>query len=356
MCKNPLYAYKPMREVMDERDAIRIVPNKGVWQTQRFSVGEIAPWYPSYIVKKKARPMLFCKDYDSWNVLKEIEPDNIYYQVPCGQCIECRLKYSREWALRLCCENAIADNALFVTLTYDDEHLHLNDFGMSTLVPADYSKFMKDLRRYCQYHYGVDGIRFFCAGEYGSETKRAHFHLIIFNLPQQIHDNLKFYRANFNGDSLYNSEELSKIWSNGYVVVAPFCFKTAAYVARYVTKKMKGTEAKVYKQLHLEPEFAQMSRRPGIGREFYELNKDKIYLNDEVFLPGIHGMKPSKYFDKLYDFDDPISSSLLKVHRQECAERAVANKLSRTELEYEELLRVEEENIKNRIKYLKRGL
>ena len=127
MCKNPLYAYKPMRIVLNEHDAVRLVPNNGVWQTQRFSVGEVAPWFPRSMAKKKPRPMLFCKDYDSWNVLKEIEPDNIYYQVPCGQCIECRLKYSREWALRLCCENAVSQNALFVTLTYDDEHLHLSN-------------------------------------------------------------------------------------------------------------------------------------------------------------------------------------------------------------------------------------
>lgn len=354
MCKNPLYAFKPM-SLVGPAGEFRWTPSKAGWNKKWYHAGEIAPSYTDREVQKK-KVFQFVKDFDNWNLLKEREPDNQYYQLPCGQCIECRLKYSREWALRLCCENAVAQNALFITLTYNDENVPLNDFGMSTLVPDHYSKFMKDLRNHCHRRYGVDGIRFFCAGEYGNETKRAHFHLIIFNLPEQIHNELMFYRANFNGDPLYTSETLQKLWNRGYVVVAPFSFRTAAYVARYVTKKLKGTEKSVYEQLHLVPEFAQMSRRPGIGREFYEAHKEEIYVNDEVFLPGVHGAKPSHYFDRLYDFDSPLDMERIRFNRVQCGERAVQYKLSQTDLEYDQLLRVEEENIKNRIKYLKRGL
>lgn len=360
MCTSPLYAFEP-RSIVRPSGEWRLVHTKFGWKRRFFSGGEIAPAYGDRVAAeiqagKKPKVFQFCKDFDSWNYLKENEPDNKYYQLPCGQCIQCRLKHSREWALRLCCENAEARNALFVTLTYDDDHLPLNDFGMSTLVPKHYSKFIKDLRNYASRKCGVDGIRFFAAGEYGSETKRAHFHLILFNLPQQILDDLKFYRSNFNGDSLYNSPILEKLWNRGFVVVAPFSFRTAAYVARYVTKKLKGIEKSVYIDLHLEPEFAQMSRRPGIGRLFYVKHKEDLYFTDEVFLPGVPGLKPARYFDKLYDFDSPLDMERVKFQRALKGEYLSENKLSQTDLKYDELLRVEERSIFEKIRALKRGL
>lgn len=78
-------------------------------------------------------------------------------------------------------------------------------------------------------------------------------------------------------------------------------FESAAYAARYITKKISGPEADThYNVIDLEtgevysskiPEFIDMSRRPGIGKPFYEKFKTDIFPSDEVILRGIK-MKP----------------------------------------------------------------
>ena len=43
--------------------------------------------------------------------------------LPCGQCIGCRLEYSRQWAIRCMHEASMYDDNCFITLTYDNDHL-----------------------------------------------------------------------------------------------------------------------------------------------------------------------------------------------------------------------------------------
>ena len=46
--------------------------------------------------------------------------------VKCGQCIGCRLEYSRQWAIRCLHEAQLHEDNCFITLTYDDENLPHN--------------------------------------------------------------------------------------------------------------------------------------------------------------------------------------------------------------------------------------
>ena len=50
-------------------------------------------------------------------------PDVKYIPIPCGRCIGCRLKYSRDWADRCMLEAQYHEHNVFLTLTYDDSHL-----------------------------------------------------------------------------------------------------------------------------------------------------------------------------------------------------------------------------------------
>ena len=119
-------------------------------------------------------------------IAREIWPGCIV--VPCGHCIGCRLDYSRRWADRQMLELATAKKGLFVTLTYDQDHVPINGdpdtgeaFGYS-LDKKDLQDFMKRLRR------KFDGtgekpmvqIRFFASGEYGPTTRRPHYHCTLF--------------------------------------------------------------------------------------------------------------------------------------------------------------------------------
>lgn len=64
--------------------------------------------------------------------------------LPCGQCIGCRLEYSRQWAIRCLDEAQMHENNCFVTLTMSEGAVV--DNGRSLDVSL-FQKFMKRLRK-----------------------------------------------------------------------------------------------------------------------------------------------------------------------------------------------------------------
>lgn len=289
--------------------------------------------------------------------------------IPCGQCISCRLNKSRDWANRIMCEAEQYENNYFFTLTYADEYLPVkrvynNETGEIitgfTLKKEDLNKFNHDLRQYWQRKYNHIGIRYYECGEYGSLNERPHYHCIIFNLPHL--DDLVKYRVTEINDILYTSETLSKIWGKGYVVIGEVTWDSASYVARYVLKKHFGKEAdEYYKSMAKIPEFTTMSRMPGIGYNYYEENKKTIYKTDEIFIrgkDGVIGTKPSKYFDRLYEQEDPENYKKIKLQREK------KNKLNtlmvkenvKTVENIQNQREIQGRNLERRIKALKREL
>lgn len=253
--------------------------------------------------------------------------------VPCGKCIGCRLDYSREWANRIMLETKGRDlnECWFITLTYNDENLPFRtvidcntgeEITGATLVKKDLSNFMKRLRRHWEHHYGIEGIKFYGCGEYGDTTHRPHYHIAIMGLPLDPLK-LKKYKDTEAG-RLWSWSEGEKIWGKGFCVIGRLTWDSAAYVARYVLKKQKGPEASnFYESKGIIPEFVNMSRRPGIGREYYEKNKEKIYEHDSLIIKSgnkIIEAKPPKYYDKLYDVENHEVLEKLKIERKRTAE------------------------------------
>lgn len=313
------------------------------------------------------------------NSLPSYERDGIVYhqkiEIPCGQCVGCRLDYSRQWAIRCMLEASQWKNNYFVTLTYDDAHLSSNvglqmqSYGdivspvLPTLVKKDPSDFIKRLRSYIDYHYFNfygDGtsMRVYYCGEYGSKTNRPHYHLILFNCPDFP---LTEWCKDKQGFSLFNCSVLEKCWKKGFVVVGEVTFESCAYVARYVMKKQKGLGAEKYLALNIQPEFVEMSRRPGIGKTWYDLHKyDKCYDNDEISMKLSKGksgyVKPPKYFDRLFEYDDPELLAELKSKRCFSAQNRMKNELKSTSLSFDEYLKMKEENKLFAISKLTRSL
>lgn len=289
-------------------------------------------------------------------------------RVPCGQCVGCRLDYSRDWATRIMCECKSWEQNWFVTLTYDPEHVPVSSVvdtetgefiqGM-TLVPSHLTKFMKDLRRYWEYHYDHTGIRFYACGEYGDESGRPHYHLAIFNLPFAP-DQLEPWFFNKEHQQIYKCPVLEQIWANGIVAVGEVTFNSAAYIARYMLKKQKGPDAAAfYRSQGKAPEFSRMSRRPGIGADYYAQHRDEIYEHDEMFmgtLKKVMKVKPPKYFDRLYDMDSPEAMAAIKEDRAAVAKAASAAMLSKTTLREDELNRVRERSVIERTNSLLRSV
>ncbi len=294
-----------------------------------------------------------------------------FIEIPCGQCAQCRLNHAREWATRCMIEAKQYKENYFLTLTYDEEHLPKNkgidlETGEATVVATlrekDLQDFMKRLRITWARKYGWNGIvmankiRNFSCGEYGEKRGRPHYHAIIFNLP--IKD-LQPDHYNKTGKLIYYSAEIEKIWGNGIVGIGDVTWESACYVARYCMKKQTGPNAEdYYKEIGRVPEFVRMSRRPGIGKQYFEDNKDKIYKTDELFVitsKGVQKVKPSRYYDKLYDIENPERMAEIKEQRQMLAKMSLENQLRNTDLSKEEYLKNKEENKLMQIQQLKRS-
>lgn len=245
--------------------------------------------------------------------------------VPCGQCIECRLDHARQMAIRLVKESACHERSSFLTFTYDNEHL---PYGGS-LVIRDAQLFHKRLHNRLLRERGY-GIRFYYSGEYGETYGRPHYHSIIFgfDFPDK-----QFYKENDRGEPIFVSEFCRELWPYGRNGIGNVTFESCAYTAGYVTNKVsKGHDESSRAKFEakygrydadgnfylLEPEFARMSRRPGIGRPWFEKYKGETYRDDGLVVSGKF-VRPPRYFDTLYDDVDSARLAELKKVRRSAA-------------------------------------
>lgn len=274
--------------------------------------------------------------------------------IPCGQCLECRLQYARQWADRCMLEAQYHDSNFFLTLTYDNDHVPIHDHGAMSLQKKDLQDFHKRLRTRLTRDGYPDHIRYYAAGEYGDQTKRPHYHDIVFGL--FIPDLEYSEESKKSGSPLFRSKYLDDIWTNGNVLIGEVTWESCAYTARYVTKKQKGLTADVYEKLGVEPEFVLMSRKPGIGKDYYN-DHPELYDYDGVWISTKNGgkmIKPARYFDKLLETDDPFRFEQVKARRNRVGHVVSDAKLYGTTLDYFEQLGVDSKALADKTKILKR--
>lgn len=63
-----------------------------------------------------------------------------------------------------------------------------------------------------------------------------------------------------------------------------------------------------------------MSRRPGIGRRFYDSFKSDLYNHDKCVVNNSFVLRPPRYYDTLFAAEDPAKMATLKVKRKAAAE------------------------------------
>lgn len=288
-----------------------------------------------------------------------LKPSEAFYdlhmEVPCGRCHGCRIQRSQQWAIRSFHEASLYASNCFITLTYNDQH------NPKTLTVRDFQLFMKRLRKkfvplnpyskekqneqYKKFR-KENAIRFFHCGEYGSvcancglseklcfrqriitkcpaykkDIGRPHHHACIFNFDFPDKELWKTKQ----GNRLYRSAILEELWSDpktkksmGFCTIGEVTFESAAYVARYILKKFNNEdEAKVNEHYKgKKPEYITMSRNPGIGKDFYHKFKTDIYPDDFVLTNKLRKMKPPRYYDNLFELEDPKTLKKLKAQR-----------------------------------------
>lgn len=223
-----------------------------------------------------------------------------YMSVPCGQCIACRLNKSREWGIRISNEARYYDDSIFLTLTYNDEHLPAD----GSIHKRELQLFLKRLRKLIS----PDKIRYFGCGEYGGCFCRPHYHIIIFGLSgfdSRVFSNHVAVKNGYYVDC--------KAWDKGFVHFGNVTEQSGNYVARYTLKKVKGKDAKEhYEDLGIEPEFAIMSLKPGIGTQFMAQFRSDL-LRDEAIMSRSGFVRMPRYYRDKLGVKDTIGHEL-KVH------------------------------------------
>lgn len=291
-------------------------------------------------------------------IAQQIYPGSVL--IPCGHCIGCRLDYSRAWADRMMLELETSKKAVFVTLTYNNENLppaQFDDEGnlmYGTLYKRDVQLYMKRLRK----EFENLRIRFYLAGEYGPSTLRPHYHAILFGIGLDDFVDLKYKGQNELGNNYYTSVLHDNIWKLGFSLLADVSWKTCAYVARYVTKKLNGPYAIDYAVRNVLPEFALMSRKPGLGREYLELHPDCFDYQDINLSTPEGGLKIRipKYYLKQLELTDKERYDKMIADRKDFAEDAMILKLQKTGLSYLDYLEAAEEKKLSQLKGLRRSV
>jgi len=192
-------------------------------------------------------------------------------------------------------------------LTYDNAHLPKD----TSVDVREFQLFMKRLRK----AYPKDRIRFFHCGEYGEKLARPHYHACLFNFdfPDKVPHG-----------EYFTSKSLDRIWGNNDPekcpsIIGRVTFESAAYVARYITKKITGDEAQAHyvdKKTGVvrRPEYVTMSRRPGIGRGWYDRFKGDLYPSDSAVVRGVE-VRPAKFYDGVFERENPVVFAELKAKR-----------------------------------------
>ena len=232
---------------------------------------------------------------------------------------------------------------VFITLTYNDSFLprvYSDDgrvLGYGSLNYDHWRDFMNRFRTYIRRKSFMDRfnlpvyegkVRFYMGPEYGDLNFRPHYHALIFNY--DFPD--RYVHTVSNGHRLYRSPLLEALWvdsntnlSLGYSSVGDVTFESAAYVARYMMKKVKGEDIdNRYSRFNLEtgeiffvePEKARMSNQSGIGKEWFDryyfsdiLPKDSVSMNGRI-------VRPPKYYGSILEKISPSDFERIKQSRQ----------------------------------------
>ena len=240
-------------------------------------------WYDTF-PKMKFRTIMkrsSIDDFDSCYV-QDFDANKlpIFMAVPCGKCECCKDKKAREWACRAMCESQCS-NAIpyFVTLTYNDSCLPKNGVRKGSC-----QRFMKRLRiNYERLTGCVSQIRYFICAEYGSKTKRPHYHALLWNLDILNADEIvdliqrswsfavskKYYNKVSDAVDVYGKPIYKYMDGKtprcmyGYIKVSPVTEGRVRYCMKYMRKDAEIPRG-------CKNVFFLSSRRGGIGRDWLE--------------------------------------------------------------------------------------
>lgn len=204
--------------------------------------------------------------------------------VPCGKCPSCLSRKASGWSFRLMQELKGSSSGYFITLTYDTKHVPLTRNGFMDLNPSHLQKFIKRLRYYNEQAGNYIPLKYYGVGEYGSRTKRPHYHVILFNS---------------------RLESIGTAWTQGQIHYGSVTLASVGYVLKYISK---NTYRKRFHRDDRSEEFSRMSK--GLGQSYLTQNMLNWHHGDllnRMYCTIEDGKKiamPRYYKERIYNTEE----------------------------------------------------
>lgn len=208
--------------------------------------------------------------------------------LPCGKCPNCKKRRISGWSFRLMKHAEIQNSAIFLTLTYNTDHVPITKNGFMSLDKTDIQKYFKRLRKLHDIREGgkaISKISYYCCGEYGTTTMRPHYHMLLFNA--HLDDAVNAWKLEGKELGTYHVGQVSEA--------------SVGYTLKYMCKP---TKIPLHKNDDRVPEFSLMSK--GMGKNYLTdamIQWHKRDLVGRVYVPLKDGKKiamPRYYKDKMY--------------------------------------------------------
>ena len=197
--------------------------------------------------------------------------DDYSFLVPCGSCDVCKEHKIKEWSLRMYHEMDEHEKYSFITLTYDDEHLPLDESLDVREMQLFWKRLRKNSKRKFKYYY---------CGEYGTKNRRPHYHAILYGFDSSDED----------------KELINDSWSKGFVDIGTVTQESIKYCLNY-TKKQIDNDLKSEYYKSKTPPFQRMSK--GIGKNYVSKNKEQLMQNLHITKNGYKYSIPRYYLKKM---------------------------------------------------------
>lgn len=232
-----------------------------------------------------------------------------FFNVPCRQCMCCRLK--KVQSLRMMSDLYLYDRymdgqgASFVTLTYSDKFLPINDRGIITLRKSDFQKFNKRFRINLVRNNLNFPYKFIACGEYGGKLSRPHYHIIMLGITKSIAD--EFVPLSWNHIE------------NGISDIGSLARGGLNYVLKYCTKTSLGKDAKkLYDDNGVERPFICHSK--SLELDYFVRNLQEIEDNNFSIRHKGKLVTLPNYYRKKYDVHNQFSTAPMLVQKKRVAD------------------------------------
>ena len=210
-----------------------------------------------------------------------------YIQVPCGKCSGCRRDKQNSWYIRFIEENKRLP-CRFITLTYDDDNI---PFTIDNDEVVHYQVLKEDLQKFFKRMRKTHAFKYFAVSEYGTETQRPHYHLLLFSKDRI---------------------DIEHYWKYGFVTDLPASKGAFRYCTKYL---LKGSNVPAGSN----DNFMLCSKRPAIGKDFTDqcdnqlnrlLENPVYYINDVPYPLPRYFRK--KFYEKLIDGGESLKNSIME--------------------------------------------